>query len=152
MPGILELNPLVVQNTVEPTKYGPDSNGKYYTDQNMVRLCGPGAAANALYYWNGELGTYPKQAYLDTSISPHLSTTWDDTDNRSYIMYIAWDIAPPGWAPGMMDNTQYPSLGVTEYSMSEGLNWVASGDDPYAYQNYFYTIQWWNGSGVSEAV
>lgn len=69
---------------------------------------------------------------------------------RGYMTYLAWDTQWPGWPHrGMMDNSTYPSYGVTLYGMQDGLNWEASGRNTSTWSNYFYAIQWWNSASAS---
>lgn len=138
------LDTTVVQYTLEPSGQGSDSVGKTYYDQNMWRLCVPGAATNALNYWGKPLNYNGTNQYYDGS--DHLTTTWNDYFHRSYLMHLAWQIQPPGWAPGMMDSAHYPSNGVTLYDERDGLNWEASGENANTYSNYFYAIVWWNSA------
>lgn len=95
----------------------------------MVLLCGPGATTNALSFWGIGIDSFGQQSFYDYSAG--LSTTWNNTYNRSFIMHIGWQIKAPSWSgnPGMMDSTVFPSYGVTQYRVRDALNWEASGQN-----------------------
>lgn len=132
----------VIEQTVEPGGVATDVAGNGYTDANLWELCGPAAANNTLYFWNGKTHAWGKHVYTDPSDG--VTTTWDDSHNRSYTLHLAWEIRIPG-APhaGMMD--QHPlSYGVTLYGMRDALNWEASAENASDWQHYFYTNEWWD--------
>ena len=132
----------VVEQTVEPGGAGTDVAGVTYVDRNMWELCGPAAANNALYFWNGKTNHWGAHTFADPSDS--VTTTWDDSHNRSYTLHLAWEIRPPGWShPGMMDEHN-PSFGVTLYGMRDALNWEASAENATRWQRYFYVDEWWD--------
>ncbi|MGH2516529.1 MAG: hypothetical protein ACRDHP_12815 [Ktedonobacterales bacterium] len=132
----------VVEQTVEPGGVGSDVAGNAYTDRNLWELCGPAAANNTLYYWNGKTNSWGTHTYTDPSNG--VTTTWDNTHNRAYTLHLAWEIRPPG-APhaGMMDQHAL-SFGVTLYGMRDALNWEASAENGASWQRYFYTNEWWD--------
>lgn len=143
-PEVALLDTSVVARTLEPGGSGTDAAGNSYNDPNMWDLCGPAAANNALYFWNGQSSRWGMHSYTDPSDG--VTTTWDDDANRAYTLELAWGLQAPGWAHvGMMD-AHNPSYGVTLYGMRDGLNWEASAHDSRAWQRYFYTIQWWNAA------
>ena len=145
-PAAAVLDTSVVQNTIEPPPGGPDIALRAYADRNMRKLCGPGAATNALYYWGAMSRHIGAGAFTDTA--NNVTTYWNDANNRAYLLYLAWYATAPGWPhPGMMD-THDPSYGVTLYTMRDALNWEASGEDPSDWVSYFYTLTWWNQSSA----
>jgi hypothetical protein len=171
-PPVYVLDTSVVQNTLEPAKVGVDAASQAYTDQNMSKLCGPGAAANALAFWGKGPGPGPgpgpsvaspsssptarpsPATFVDTANG--VATAWTAEHNRAYLLYLAWQVLVPGWThPGLMD-THTPSWGVTLYGIRDGLNWEASNHDANASANasasawhtYFYTLVWWNQSSA----
>lgn len=132
----------VIEQTVEPGGAGADVTGNTYTDRNLWELCGPAAANNTLYFWNGKTHSWGTHTYTDPSNS--VTTIWSDGHNRSYTLHLAWEIRPPG-APhaGMMDQHAI-SYGVTLYGMRDALNWEASAENAGIWQHYFYTNEWWD--------
>ena len=143
-PAVALLDTSVIAQTLEPGGIGTDAAGNSYSDPNMWDLCGPAAANNALYFWNGETNRWGEHIYTDPSNG--VTMTWDDTDNRAYTMELAWYVQPPTWQRvGMMD-AHNPSYGVTLYGMRDGLNWEASAHDTRGWQQYFYSIRWWNAA------
>ena len=142
------LNSTVVAATLEPGSHGTDSAGQPYNDHNLTKLCGPGAAANALFFWGAPVAHSGVGAFTDTA--NRVTTRWNDDHNRSYLLYLGWYTALPGWPhPGMMD-THDPSAGVTLYAMRDGLNWEASRHDTADWKSYYYTIAWWNHSSAKD--
>ncbi len=141
-PAVYSLDTSVVQATLEPGSTGTDAAGHAYYDPNMPRLCGPGAAANALFFWGG-VGQWPKPTAW-TDAANGITTAWSDQDSRASIMYLAWKTQPPGWPhAGMMDD-HHLSSGVTLYNMRDALNWEASHENQDNWKDYFYTVVWWN--------
>jgi hypothetical protein len=146
-PASYLLDTHVVVNTLEPPKVGKDAAGVAYVDHNMSKLCGPGAAANALAFWNSDILYEAKATYVDPSNG--VTTTWDSTHNRAYIAYLAWRAQVPGLPHAGMMDTHNPSVGVTLYAMRDALNWEASGHAA-AWRSYFYTITAWNQSSATD--
>jgi hypothetical protein len=147
-PSAYLLDTSYVRNTLEPAKVGTDAAGKSYTDDNMSKLCGPGAAANALWYWG--LASAPGARVTATDSADGVTTTWDATHDRAYIAYLAWLASIPGSAHNGMLDDHNPSAGVTLYGMRDGLNWEAARHDVADFRDYFYTITWWNQSSAAE--
>jgi hypothetical protein len=142
------LDTRVVANTLEPAKVGTDAAGHAYLDHNMSKLCGAGAAANTLAFWNDDIRHEATARFTDTANG--VTTTWDGAHNRAYVAYLAWQAALPGAPhPGMMD-THDPSTGVTLYGMRDALNWEASGQDTALWRTYFYTITWSDQSSADD--
>lgn len=132
----------VIEQTVEPGGVGHDVAGAAYADPNLWELCGPAAANNTLYFWNGKSNHWGTHSYTDPSNG--VTTTWDDTHNRSYTLHLAWGIRAPGWPRAGMMDTHNPSFGVTLYGMRDALNWEASGEDAADWRHYFYVNEWWD--------
>lgn len=145
-PATATLDTSVIQNTLEPPAGGPDIRLRAYWDQNMRKLCGPGAATNALYFWGAMNHHVGVGAFTDTA--NNITTYWNDTNNRAYLLYLAWYATAPGWPHAGMMDTHDPSFGVTLYTMRDALNWEASGEDARTWVAYFYTLTWWNQSSA----
>jgi hypothetical protein len=152
--------------------YNVDDADVLYSNKNMYGLCGPGALTNALSYWGAPVTSNGKHLFTDISVknnptpaaawSANEQTTWNDvsygdisprynnehitpTAHRSYMMYIAWLSNPNGeWRPdsGVMDDFNYPSLGVWLQGAQDVLNWEASGHNVNTWSDFFYTVQW----------
>jgi hypothetical protein len=132
----------IVEQTVEPGGVGTDVAGKSYMDPNLWELCGPAAVNNTLYFWNGKTNSWSTHTYTDPSDG--VSTTWDNTHNRSYTLHLAWEIRPPGSSQAGIMDRHNPSYGVTLYGMRDALNWEASAENAGSWQRYFYTNEWWD--------
>lgn len=142
------LDTSTVAQTLEPGSSGTDAAGHDYRDHNMTRLCGPGAAANALAFWNDDIRRTGRQTFADPAGG--VATTWDGDRNRAYLLSLAWQTRVPGAPhPGMMD-THDPSWGVTLYAMRDTLNWEASGHDTSGWRTFFYTLTFWDQSSVED--
>ncbi|WIG59287.1 MAG: hypothetical protein OJF49_002034 [Ktedonobacterales bacterium] len=138
----------VVSLTLEPNPQSVDAAGHAYLNHDMTKLCGPAAAANALYFWGMQINTASPGTFVDPSNG--VATYWTNQDNRAAIMYLAWRATIPSASHlGMMD-THYPSNGVTLYGMRDGLNWEASGQNTANWRTYFYTVTWWNQSSAAD--
>ncbi len=140
------LDTQTVVNTLEPPKVGKDVSGTSYTDPNMSKLCGAGAAANALAFWNADILHETQATYVDPSNG--VTTTWNGQHNRAYIAYLAWHAGIPGQRHAGMMDTHNPSAGVTLYGMRDALNWEASGHAQASWRSYFYTISQWDQSSA----
>ena len=128
------------------TSSADDANHAYF-DHDFFDLCGAGAADNALWYWPNPPNLM-SNTVTDNAIN--VATYWSSERMRGYMTYLAWDTQWPGWPHrGMMDNSTYPSNGISLYGMVDGLNWEASGRNPAKWSNYFYAIQWWNSASAS---
>ncbi len=148
VPAAYVLDTSVVQNTLEPAKVGVDAAGHAYADHNMSKLCGPGAVANALYFWGKGPSTARPATYVDTANG--VATYWTTDHNRAYLLSLAWEALIPGWPHAGLMDTHDPSFGVTLYGMRDGLNWEASNHDTGAWHTYFYTLVWWNQSSAGQ--
>src|SRR5262249_51364234 len=63
------LDTTIVAKTLEPAPQGTDVAGRAYRDRNMTKLCGPGAAANALAFWSDDIQRAGVARFTDTSNS-----------------------------------------------------------------------------------
>lgn len=111
---------------VEPPGYGTDEKGTRYTDTSYWNLCGAGASAVTLYYWQrftghpdvtGTAGWFldpyaaegapwpsPGPAVAASGGKP-LGTYWSGSDSvsgftahgRGFVMYMAMQSQPPTW-------------------------------------------------------
>src|SRR5262249_22783747 len=86
-PPAFMLDTDLVANTLESGPEGTDAAGRDYVDRNMTKLCGPGAAANSLAFWNDDIRHAGTTTFTDTSNG--VKTTWDARRNRSYLLYLA---------------------------------------------------------------
>lgn len=128
----------VTGQTIEPYGYGPDVAGYNYSDLYMWNLCAEGATTNALYYWGIGINSHGRQSYGD----PHTTTTWDDTHNRSYLMYLATQTKPPSFgSPGEFAYGPYPSGTTYQGDIRDTLNWEASGHAS-NWSTYYYYLTW----------
>jgi hypothetical protein len=111
---------------VEPPGYGRDEKGTRYSNLSYWNLCGPGATAVVLYYWQQVTGhpdvTGTKGYFLDpyaaegapwpspgptvaVSGGKPIGTYWSGSDTvsgftahaRGFVMYLAMDAQPPIW-------------------------------------------------------
>lgn len=150
LPDAAILDGSIVRTTLEPGGEGYDSDGTTYQNTNFWMLCGPGAIANTMYYWG--IPTRNQGRVTITDPQNGVRVTFDDSNGRAYIMYLGYQMHPTGWTrDGMIDHDHYPSLGVTQYTMVDALNWEASGHDPVHWHHYFYRLRWWNDPGMSPA-
>jgi hypothetical protein len=147
-PAAYVLNTSVVQHTLEPPKVGVDAAGHPYADHNMSKLCGPGAVANALYYWGNGPSTATPATFVDTANG--VATYWTADRNRAYLLSLAWETSIPGWPHAGLMDTHDPSRGMTLYAIRDGLNWEASRHNASAWHTYFYTLVWWNQSSAGQ--
>lgn len=143
-PAAYVLDTSVIQDTLEPPKIGADAAGHVYVDENMSKLCGPGAVANTLYFWGKGPSTATPVTRVDTSNG--VATYWTTEHNRALLLSLAWESAVPGWPHAGLMDTHDPSRGVTLYGVRDGLNWEASSHNASAWHTYFYTLVWWNQS------
>lgn len=130
----LNYNP--AQSVFEPPYTGSDAAGHSYTDEYMWNLCGPGATTATLGYWSNPNLNIGGHTYTD----PHTSTYWNNSNYRSYIMYIATQTDPPYYtSPGEETYQTYPSAYASFDDVRDALNWEASGHSS-GWFNYFYTV------------
>jgi hypothetical protein len=147
-PAAYLLETSVIQHTLEPPKVGTDAAGQAYADQNMSKLCGPGAVANTLYFWGKGPSTARPATRVDTANG--VASYWTTDHNRAYLLSLAWEMVVPGWPHAGLMDTHDPSQGVTLYGVRDGLNWEASSHDASAWHTYFYTLVWWNQSSAGQ--
>ena len=85
-------------------------------------------------------------------------TYWASTDavsgyatkGRAYLMYMAEQVFPPGWAtPGLDEFSYYPTEGATLPDTRDALNWEISGHAA-GWASYFYAVQPAGGTRFSE--
>ncbi len=133
-----------------PNTSSKDDAGKNYaTDTSFFDLCGPGAVTVALAYWPGMPITMSSANVLDPT--KNVTTSWTSNRYRGYLLYLAWQIQPPGWnSPGLMDTTHYQSWGTTLQAIRDGLNWEISGHDQSTWANRYYTLTYWGNEGSSQ--
>ncbi|MGH2486451.1 MAG: hypothetical protein ACRDHE_10605 [Ktedonobacterales bacterium] len=144
-PSTYTLSDTVTPNTWEPEGYGYDSSNTYYTDNYYWLFRGEGASTNALAYWGQPGNSKGIHQYTD----PHTTTTWNDTYNRSYLMYLATQSTPPSFgspgefAFGTYSNVNGQTQGTTHTTdLRDTLNWEASGHNSSTWSTYFYAIVW----------
>ena len=129
---------VVTANTEEPLGYGPDVAGYNYSDNYMWGLCGEGATTNALWYWGKPINNLGRASYTD----PHTTTTWDNGNNRSYLMWLATKVMPPSFGtPGEAAYGTYPQINTYTTDLRDTLNWEASGHAA-NWANFYYGIVW----------
>lgn len=119
--------------------YGGSSGDKSFFD-----LCGPGATVVTLAYWPNMPITMSDTNVLDPTAN--VTSSWTGNRYRGYMLYLAWQVQPPGWtSPGLMDTAHYQSFGTTLQAIRDGLNWEISGHDESTWANRYYTLTWWSG-------
>ena len=145
---------------VEPHGTGIDDRSVAYTDRNYWNFCAPGAAAVAVYYFGSARVTGRAAAYYVEPIGPYrLRTYWASADTvsgyatkgRSYLMYMAEQVAVPTWVvPGLDIFTSYPTPGATNPDTRDALNWEVSGHAA-GWASWYYVVQPVGGARWSEA-
>ena len=129
----------------EPPVSGTDVKGKQYTDGYMAYLCGPGATTVALRYWvntDTRSGTGSNGLQTYTNPANHISLSWDNTYERSYLMYIATQSYPPAYSsPGEETYNSTPANSYTTFQdLADALNWEASKHSS-SYRSFFYITE-----------
>jgi hypothetical protein len=136
----------------EPPQKGTDDKGISYTDKNYALLCGPGAAATVLYYWQAshnlvttKTGTYIEP--VDLAADRYSATYWNATDAGGYargmIMYLAdveWPSPDKGliwWHRAGLLNWSANPPSTNRENLVDAINWEASGRSRLS---YFYVI------------
>jgi hypothetical protein len=145
---------------VEPPGVGRDDLGTSFVDANYWNFCAPGGATVAAYYWGSSRVTARPAGYYVEPYGPkRVRTYWASADTisgyptkgRSYLMYIAEQVFPPGWAtPGLAEFSYYPTLGATLPDTRDALNWEISGHAS-GWATWYYAMQPAWGSRWSEA-
>lgn len=122
----------------EPATVGTDAAGHSYTDYYMGQMCGPGATTVALDYWNNvNTRAVGGHNYSD----PHITTYWNDSHERAYMMYIATQVRPPYYtSAGEMSYGSYPSASTANQDLDDALNWEASNHNSSSWFTYFYLL------------
>ena len=143
-PSSWTLDLTYVSQMQEPPVTGIDAAGNPYTDYYMWNFCGPGATAVAMDFWpipNDR--AFGQQIFTDPH-DPFITTTWNDTNFRSYLMYLADQVQPPSYSgPGevtFLDYGNYSSNAYTTFSdLRDAMNWEASGHGIQGnWATYFY--------------
>ena len=145
---------------VEPPGYGLDDRPVSYVDANYWNYCAPGAATVAAYYFGASRVTGRAAAYYVEPMGPYRAWTyWASADTvsgyatrgRSYLMYMAEQVAVPGWPVAGLDIfTSYPTPGATNPDTRDALNWEISGHAA-SWASWYYVAQAASGSRWSEA-
>jgi hypothetical protein len=138
------------QLIVEPPGSGVDDRGMYFVDANYWNFCAPGGATVAAYYFGSTRVTARPAGYFVEPYGPKaVRTYWASADTvsgyatkgRAYLMYIAEQVWPPGWAtPGLAEFSYYPTLGATLPDTRDALNWEISGHSS-RWASYYYAVQ-----------
>jgi hypothetical protein len=144
---------------VEPPGVGRDDLGTSYSDANYWNFCAPGGATVAAYYFGSSRVTARPAGYYVEPYGPRrVRTYWTSADavngyptkGRSFLMYMAEQVFPPGWAtPGLDEFSYYPTLGATLPDTRDAINWEVSGHSP-GWANWYYAMQPAWGSRWSE--
>jgi hypothetical protein len=160
LPAAKRLVTTDTQMIVEPPGSGVDGRGASFVDANYWNFCAPGWATVAAYYFGTSRVTARAAAYYVEPYGPYRARTWwasaDSvsgyaTKGRSYLMYIAEQVFPPGWAtPGLAEFSYYPTLGATLEDTRDAINWEISGHTA-GWATFFYAVQPTRGSRWSEA-
>jgi hypothetical protein len=133
------------------------------TDAWAAYLCGAGATAVALSYWNIDVLHYPKLTATDPggtfTYDPNGTNTATDGHGRSYVMYLATQIQPtnppdPGnWSGAgevTLDPNNVTDSGANAEQVRDALNWEASGHTA-NWQNFFYTVSYVSNDAQNKA-
>jgi hypothetical protein len=135
-PAARLLNTGVAAQVLEPDGDGVDSANTRYSDHYLWNMCGPGATTVAASYWKDVLHN-GRRTFHD----PHATTTWDDTHARSFMFYLATQVAVPGWpSPGEMSYGAYPDAGTATSDVRDVLNWEASGHNTSTWRGFYYGV------------
>lgn len=124
-----------------------------YSAPAFVKLCGPGATDNALWYWPNPPNLIDMWTWDQWD---GVGTTWNhiDVDNvdrmRGYLMDLAWNIKAPTWSANGMMNAQPQADAVKLQVVRDALNWEASGENSSDWSNYFYYVAWYPQSSESD--
>jgi hypothetical protein len=150
----------VTQLVVEPPGSGVDDRGTSFVDLNYWNFCAPGGATVAAYYFGSSRVTGQAAGYFVEPYGPRrVRTYWASADTasgyatrgRAYLMYIAEQVFPPGWAtPGLAEFSYYPTTGATLPDTRDAINWEISGHSP-GWASYYYAVQPTYGARFSEA-
>lgn len=148
------------QLVVEPPGSGIDDRGVRFIDANYWNFCAPGGATVAAYYFGSSRVTGRAAAYYIEPYGPkRVRTYWASADSvsgyptkgRSFLMYMAEWVFPPGWAtPGLDEFSYYPTLGATLPDTRDAINWEISGHSA-GWSTWYYAVQPVGGARWSEA-
>lgn len=149
IPLAYNLSTSVTGNTFEPLGTGYDATGHWYDDQYFWRFCGEGATTVALGYWNTIVPI--NQMGPVTFTDPHTTTSWTDTNNRSYIDWLGTGVKPPSFGSfGEFAYGSYPNGTTYTTDLRDTLNWEASRESTSTWSNYYYGIVWASGLTQSD--
>lgn len=134
-PASWTLDTSVMGLTREPPPSGTDAAGHSYTDGYMSNFCAEGATDVALYRWNAKSNNWPAGNFS----TPHATTYWNNSYNRSYLMYLATQAYPPSFiSAGEVTWSTYPYAYTQTADLRDTLNWEASGHNTSNWSTYFY--------------
>ncbi len=160
LPIVKRLVTTDTQLVVEPPGSGIDDRGVRFIDANYWNFCAPGGATVAAYYFGSWRVTSRAAAYYVEPYGPkRVRTYWASADSvsgyatkgRSFLMYMAEWVFPPGWAtPGLDEFSYYPTLGATLADTRDAINWEISGHSA-GWATWYYAVQPTDGSRWSEA-
>lgn len=147
VPAAKTLSTTYADQIWEPATVGTDAAGNSYTDYYMGSMCGPGATTVALDYWNNvNTRAVGGHSYNDS----HVTTYWNDSHERAYMMYIATQVRPPYYtSPGEMTYGTYPNADTANQDVADALNWEVSNHNTSNWFNYFYLLVNPNGLTLS---
>ena len=137
----------------EPPATGQDVTGKSYTDWYYANFCDAGATDVAMDFWpipNDR--NFGQHLFTDPHNGPNgypISTTWNDTNFRAYLMYIAVQVKLPGWTtPGEVTFFNYSGANTYPADLRDTMNWEASGHAS-NWSSFFYV--WVPAANLSSA-
>jgi hypothetical protein len=160
LPSVKRLVTAVTQLVVEPPGSGVDDRGMSFVDANYWNFCAPGGATVAAYYFGSTRVTGQAAGYFVEPYGPaRVRTYWASADTasgyatkgRAYLMYLAEQVFPPGWAtPGLAEFSYYPTTGATLADTRDAINWEISGHAP-GWASWYYAVQPAGGTRFSES-
>ncbi len=128
----------VVSQIIEPLGSGVDSAGDSYSDKNYWNFCAPGAVTAALSSWSDNATTWAAGKFEEPYGPYRITTYWDDTHSRAYLMHIAEQVSPPTFSTaGLPSFSAYPTTGSATSDIRDVLNWEASSHAS-AWSAFFY--------------
>lgn len=137
LPTAYYLDTSVSGQTYEPFgTNGTDVNGHPYTDTYFWNFCGEGATTVALGSWNTLVPINGKGTY--TYSDSQATTTWNNTNNRSYLTWLGAAVRPPSFSsPG-----EFAYSADTTYAtdLRDTLNWEASRENSSTWNGIYYGI------------
>ncbi len=96
-----------------------------------------------LGYWSPKqaINAYGMASFKDPANG--VTTTWNNTYNRSYLMYLAMDTKPPSF--GSAGEFTFQTGSTADTNIRDTLNWEASDQNASTWPGYFYGIEWASG-------